>query len=995
MFRRVLSSMLVSIVSFSMVFSVHAEFNEAIQNNGVQNVGVSQADAANNFQYVVQNVTQDGTAFKDVVSEHPYLDAVQYLKKAGVIQGYADGAFMPDQTINRAEFLKIVMGTLDPKAQGENCFSDVKKEWFAPYVCSAKTKGIISGYADGSFKPDRNIFFSEASKIVSKAFALPTSAGSGEWYAPFVKALEKKKAIPVSIDYMEKSVTRSEMAEMVYRLKAGKLKKASKSFVALSSKFPQISSCDELQEKLKTEDYRQNYRYGRMMYSSDLIMPNASMSLEKSALAGSEDSAGSYSQTNVQVEGVDESDTIKNDGKYIYMIEKNSVRIFEAYPPESLSAFDVFSFPDKQFVPQELYIFDGKLVVIGNTYFTELEQGSEKIAPRDYFVPYQYRTKMYVYDVKNPAIPSLVRESEFDGNFVSSRRIKDHVYLVTSVYPSYYILKDHPVEDVIPQYKDSLTGASGPVVTCSDISYFPRYQTPSFLVVASIPLDSTEGNTIEREVYMGASADTVYSSLENIYVSLPQYNYDENVRYDMFAPSIMEASTSIYQFKLTDGKVSFSGRGEVPGTVLNQFSMDENGDDFRIATTTREGWSMRGNTLKNHLYILDRNNLETIRGKIENIAPGEQIYSVRFVGDRAYMVTFKNTDPFFVIDVSDGAQPKILGKLKIPGFSDYLHPYDENHIIGFGKETVDSMTIADDSSESELITPPSESGFAWYQGMKMAVFDVTDVSNPKEMFKEVIGDRGTDSELLHNHKALLFDKTKGLLAFPVTVAEIKDKNAVHTGGEYGVPTFIGAYVYKLDLTDGFTLRGKITHLDSGEFIKGAEYWYPSERVIERVLYIGDYLYTVSHGMIKVNRLNDLAQVSALQWEVNGQPQIDSVIQIQETNNSQRSLDIKVLLDAIIMYSIDNRGALPSGIPSTESDQSAGIIGHDVGNGQIDLCDVLVSTYLAAMPFDPTADGAHYTDCSDYNTGYTVISTDNRVTIAAPSADSGEIISVTR
>ncbi|MBI2463650.1 beta-propeller domain-containing protein [Candidatus Peregrinibacteria bacterium] len=960
-----------------MIFSVHAESNNTI--------------------------TQEGTVFNDVVKEHPYVDAVSYLRAQGVIQGYADGTFMPDQTINRAEFLKIVMGTLDPKAQGENCFSDVKEEWFAKYVCSAKAKGIISGYEDGSFKPDRNIFFVEASKIVSKAFALSTSAGSGQWYTPFVKALEKKKAIPVSIDYMEKSVTRSEMAEMVYRLKAGKVTKASKSFAALSSKFPQISSCDELQEKLKTEDYRQNYRYGRVMYSMEEAAPsNASTSFEKSVSAGSEDSASSYSQTNTQVEGVDESDIIKNDGKYIYMVEGKTARIFEAYPPESLTAFDPLSFPDPQFTPQELYISDGKLVIIGTTYFRESNQSSEKIAPWG-FAPYQSRTKIYVYDVANPSTPSLVRESEFDGNFVSSRRIKNHVYLVTSVYPSYYILKDHPIEDVIPQYKDSLTGVSGQVATCSDISYFPRYQSPSFLVVAGIPLDSTEGSTIEREVYMGASANTVYSSLENLYVSLPEYNYDENVRYDMFAPSVMEASTSIYQFKLVDGKIRFSGRGQVSGTVLNQFSMDENGDDFRIATTTREGWSMRGNTLKNHLFILDRNNLETIRGKIENIAPGEQIYSVRFVGNRAYMVTFKNTDPFFVIDVSDGAQPKILGKLKIPGFSDYLHPYDENHIIGFGKEAVDSLSTTEGV---EFETTIQESNFAWYQGMKMAVFDVTDVSNPKEMFKEVIGDRGTTSELLYNHKALLFDKAKGLLAFPLTVAEIKDKTS-HTGSEYGIPTFVGAYVYKLDLTDGFTLRGKITHFDASYNYRYASYNYPFQKVIGRVLYLGDYLYTVSHGMIKANRLNDLGQVSALQWEVVddpwiGYPGIDSTsidstsaIMTTDTNNTLRNNDVKALLDAISEYSIDNSGALPSSIPSTENGQVAAVIGNDASKGQADFCSELVPTYIAAMPFDPTAEGAHYTDCSDYNTGYTVISIDNRVTIAAPSADSGETINVTR
>jgi uncharacterized secreted protein with C-terminal beta-propeller domain len=128
------------------------------------------------------------------------------------------------------------------------------------------------------------------------------------------------------------------------------------------------------------------------------------------------------------------------------------------------------------------------------------------------------------------------------------------------------------------------------------------------------------------------------------------------------------------------------------------------------------------------------------------------------MGDRGYMVTFKKVDPLFVIDLKDPRSPKILGALKIPGYSDYLHPYDENHIIGFGKDTEEV------------------GNGAFYQGMKIAVFDVTDVTNPIEMFKENIGDRGTDSELLRNHKALLFSKDKNLLAFPVTVMEVKNKN---------------------------------------------------------------------------------------------------------------------------------------------------------------------------------------------------------------------------
>jgi len=245
------------------------------------------------------------------------------------------------------------------------------------------------------------------------------------------------------------------------------------------------------------------------------------------------------------------------------------------------------------------------------------------------------------------------------------------------------------------------------------------------------------------------------------------------------------------------------------------------------------------------LYVLNED-LETI-GKIEDIAPGERIYSARFMGERAYMVTFKKVDPLFVIDLKEPTAPKILGKLKIPGYSDYLHPYDENHIIGFGKDA------AVDGKNDKV---------AFYQGMKIAIFDVSDVNNPKEKFVEIIGDRGTDSELLHNHKALLFSKNRNLLAFPITVMEVKNKenSSVHDYGEF---TFQGAYIYNIDLENGFTLRKTITHLSDGDYNKSGYGWYESNKNIERIIYIDDVLYTISKGMIKAHQIDGYSEINSI------------------------------------------------------------------------------------------------------------------------------------
>jgi uncharacterized secreted protein with C-terminal beta-propeller domain len=313
-----------------------------------------------------------------------------------------------------------------------------------------------------------------------------------------------------------------------------------------------------------------------------------------------------------------------------------------------------------------------------------------------------------------------------------------------------------------------------------------------------------------------------------------------------------ETSTNIYKFALQAGKVQYYGTGTVPGRILNQFSMDENGGYFRVATTSDETWNNDQYTSSNNIYVLNQD-LQLI-GKLENIAPGEKIYSTRFTGDRAYMVTFQQVDPFFVVDLKDPSNPMILGKLKIPGYSDYLQPYDENHIIGFGKDAVQAKGWNGQSQ-------------AFYEGMKIALFDVTDVNNPIEMSQALIGDRGTDSELLQNHKALLFSAEKNLLAFPVTVMEVENQT---TPGQtanlipaYGTFAFQGLYVYSIDLVKGLQYRGRISHLSNEDYLKAGDVWYDTDKNIDRGLYIGDTLYTLSSAMIKANNISDLAEINTL------------------------------------------------------------------------------------------------------------------------------------
>ena len=372
------------------------------------------------------------------------------------------------------------------------------------------------------------------------------------------------------------------------------------------------------------------------------------------------------------------------------------------------------------------------------------------------------------------------------------------------------------------------------------------------MLIAAVDL-AADTVPMNVQTYLG-SGQNVYASAENLYIAVTRFEAAQSEPNKLKLPDYGAMSTAIYKFALHPTSVVFMAEGKVPGTIVNQFSMDEFDGDFRIATTTEQVWGSSSPS-QNHLFVLDDALLE--KGKINDIAPGERIYSVRFMGKRAFMVTFRTVDPLFVIDVANPASPKILGALKIPGYSDYLHPYDEHHLIGFGKDTVE---VSQKDSKGNVINTN-----AYYLGMKVALFDVTDVQNPKELHKVIIGDRGTGSELLYNHKALLFSKEKDLLAFPVELYELNEQTKTNRESEfpdYGTFTYQGAYIYKLDTKRGFQLQGRITHM-SDEELKKAGNWYAGEKSVRRILYIGDTLYTISDAALKANALSDLSERGSL------------------------------------------------------------------------------------------------------------------------------------
>jgi uncharacterized secreted protein with C-terminal beta-propeller domain len=804
--------------------------------------------------------------FTDVYETHFNKEAIDYLKEKGVVQGYEDGNFKPENRINRAEFTKILVASQYDAKTIETCmdrhgtaandwdyhpFRDVNPgAWFYPYVCVAKEKNIISGYPDGTFKPASNINFAEASKIVDETLALEAESAPGQqWFAGYVKTLEARSAIPTTIESFEKNITRGEMSEVIWRLKEGIEEKPSATFEAMASEFPAIASCENLKDKFDEYQSRQGpiYYMREDFMGAPALAPQAEGTASAPTDSKTSTAADDFSSTNIQVAGVDEADIIKNDGQYIYMLKDRSVRIVRAYPADQMEEVASITYNEEGFNPTDLYINGTQLIVIGNryAYYGDIRPMMKmSIMP-----PYPYegsKTRVLVYDLSDISAPKQVRKVTLDGDLTTSRRIEDNLYLVLNQSPRYWIMEDvKSGADLLPQIQN---GDADPekMANCTDIHYFPGHAQPSYLIVASIPLKD-EAKKVDTQVYLGAS-ENVYSSRTHLYVATSQTDYS---RYSDWDWSVDRTNTLVFKFALENGDITYKARGIVPGTILNQFSMDAYKNNFRIATT-QNSWDPE-HPSSNNIYVLDSD--MKVAGKVEGIAPGEKIYSTRFMGDRLYMVTFKQIDPFFVIDLKTPTAPKILGKLKIPGVSQYLHPFDENHIIGFGKNTEESK----------------EGDFAWFQGMKIALFDVTDIRNPKEQFVETIGDRGTESELLWNHKALLFDAEKGLIAFPVTVSEIDPaKKASATPEEqrflYGTQVFQGAYVYHLDLTNGFDLQGKITHYTNADLLKLGDYFYDTLKNIQRILFIGENYYTVSQGLIQATDMKTFKKTNAVELQ---------------------------------------------------------------------------------------------------------------------------------
>lgn len=526
-----------------------------------------------------------------------------------------------------------------------------------------------------------------------------------------------------------------------------------------------------------------------------------------------------YSNTNIQVEGVDEPDIVKTDGEYLYVKSGNEIVILKAFPSDEARVLSRIGTVGGH---REMFVSGSRLVLFESSYGYYGHSGST----------------IKIYDISSRSSPFLVQNLTFDQRYFDARLIGDYVYVVLNGAMWYYVydLDTHEKSRVF-KLPEIVNNGETTTIDASGICYCgvpaPDY---SLTIVASLSL---QDNSLKYKVYLTDSAQTMYVSMNNIYLA----SWDYSVLWGGIGG--YRRSTMIHKISIDEEEIHYEGNGSVPGGILNQFSMDEHEGYFRVATS--EFYT------QTNVYVLNED-LEVV-GELEGLVPDEIMHSARFLGERCYLVTFKSTDPFFVIDLSNPEHPEVLGELKIPGYSDYLHPYDENHIIGLGKDAYDMGS------------------FAWYQGVKLSMFDVTDLRNPREISTYVIGDRGTTSPALSDHKAFMFSRSKNLLILPISLYEI-DESKYPNGAPpeaHGEFVWQGAYVLSLTWNLHFKLRGRITHYEAGD--EPRHCWYsqwgwgqPDEKpmCIGRSLYIEDGIYTISEGMVKINSMDSLDEIKAIE-----------------------------------------------------------------------------------------------------------------------------------
>lgn len=509
----------------------------------------------------------------------------------------------------------------------------------------------------------------------------------------------------------------------------------------------------------------------------------------KSAASTNSKNDGAFGKTNTQVSGVDEADIIKNDGNYLYIVSGEKLSIVDAKTMKLTSQTEFKGSGGKYKIHiSEIYVNGDRLVATGYEY--KEGDGGYYYGIKGCFGYNVTNSISLIYDISDRNAVLETRRVRQDGDILSTRMIGTYLYTATSYSPDLS-------ENKKAEYTPSVNGKN---LTSDDVFVQSKEKENANYIVLS-GYDTANKESEVSKVSVLANGYIIYCSKDTFYVAEDSYDEKDD-----------RSTTTVHAFSLSDGAVAYKNSGTVPGSLDDQYMMDQSGDYFRIATND---YNYRTDFDTSSLYVLDKD--MNVIGKLEDIAKDEQIKSVRFMGNTAYVVTFRNTDPLFAIDLSKPNEPKILGSVKLPGFSEYLHPISENLLVGIG--------YSGDEENAD------------FNKVKISLFDVSDKKNPKEI----------DSHIIKNASCDVNYSPKSFLTI--------DENT------FGIPVYYYGAKYGKLIFKTFTVKDgkfseKSNYIHSGKS-NGSEFF--------RGTFIGNVVYTIDETTVKQFNMNTEEELAALDY----------------------------------------------------------------------------------------------------------------------------------
>lgn len=579
-----------------------------------------------------------------------------------------------------------------------------------------------------------------------------------------------------------------------------------------------------------------------------------------------------HTTTNTQEKDVDEPDFIKNDGKRIFVLSGKTLYAAKSWPPSALAMAGQLNIEGN---PTQMFLAKDKIVIFSSVYTTQIKTGGSSCMWGG--CSSTNAIKITIVDVSNLASPRELESVWLPGRLRSARRVGSAVRVVladsfrwpaelrwspkydSELYDDIYrleaaykqlisanaaLIRAQPLSHWLPlaQARTDKGGLVELGYKCEDFYHSNASVRLGLASVVSLNLDKL-GAPPQRTSIVGG-VDQIYASTSSLYLAGQHWWWRSR--------SGQQSHTYFHKFDITDpNKARYVASGGVDGTLLNQFSMDEHRDYFRVATTATveaeageatTNWSGQTTTVNRVSVLAEKSGRLNLIGETKDLARGERIYSVRFMGDRGYVVTFRQVDPLFTLDLRKPTKPVVVGELKVPGFSTYIHPLDQNHLLTIG-----------------VHQPDPADGAPWSdRSMKLTIFDVTDFARPKEAFTQKVGTAHGWSDAAYEHKAFNYFAQRGLLAIPFT-----DYSYNYNGsGDYWSTFISEVRVYNIDAVKGITPLGALSLRDV--FVQKNSYsWnsYYSPWIRRSVMAAddsgNDYVYAISDVGIRVAKVGAL------------------------------------------------------------------------------------------------------------------------------------------